>query len=244
MGVPGRHRPETAARTVPDDPTVGDADEPSSTPRGAGGDGGDGHEHHGPFGFLKELPGLILVAFLLALLIKSFLVQAFYIPSQSMENTLLVGDRVLVNKMVYRFRQPQRGEIVVFENPQAVQPDRNFVEDLWHWVTEGLGVSADPEKDFIKRIVAVPGDSFEYARGKLFVNGKRVQEPYLHPERDTDGNDEPQTIAPGHFYVMGDNRANSQDSRVFDPIPREKIVGRAFIILWPPGRFEWLGTVV
>src|SRR5919106_346109 len=205
MGVPGRHRPETAARTVPDDPTVGDADEPSSPPRGAGGDGGDGHEHHGPFGFLKELPGLILVAFLLALLIKSFLVQAFYIPSQSIENT------------------------------QAVQPDRNFVEDLWHWVTEGLGVSSDPQKDFIKRIVAVPGDSFEYARGKLFVNGKRVQEPYLHPERDTDGNDEPQTIAPGHFYVMGDNRANSQDSRVFDPIPREKIVGRAFIILWPPG---------
>src|ERR671918_2659941 len=180
MGVPGRHRPETAARTVPDDPTVGDADEPSSTPRGAGGDGGDGHEHHGPFGFLKELPGLILVAFLLALLIKSFLVQAFYIPSQSMENTLLVGDRVLVNKVVLRFRDPHRGEVIVFENPQAIEPDRNPLSAFWNWLTEGLGFASNPEKDFIKRVIGLPGDTIEVNRGKVLIIGKPIDEPYLN----------------------------------------------------------------
>jgi signal peptidase I len=197
--------------------------------------------HHGPLGFLRELPGLIFVAFLLALLIKSFLVQAFFIPSQSMENTLLVGDRVLVNKMVYRFREPRRGEVMVFINPNAPTPDRNFFEDVVHWVTEGLGFSSDPQKDFIKRVIGLPGDVIELRRGKVFVNGKRLQEPYLHPERGT-ADEGPYTVGEDQFFMMGDNRTNSSDSRVFGAIPRENIVGRAFVILWPPSRFEWLGS--
>jgi signal peptidase I len=196
---------------------------------------------HGPLGFIRELPGLILVAFLLALLIKSFLVQAFFIPSQSMETTLLVGDRVLVNKMVYRFREPHRGEVIVFENPHSVEPDRNFFQDLAHWVTEGLGFSSDPQKDFIKRVIGLPGDTIEVRRGKVFINRKRIQEPYLNPERDLDDFG-PEKVEPGHYFMMGDNRANSQDSRFFGTIPRDKIVGRAFVILWPPSRFEWQGN--
>lgn len=199
-------------------------------------------ERRGPFHFLRELPGLILVAFLLALLIKSFLVQAFFIPSQSMENTLKVGDRVLVNKVVYQFREPKRGEVIVFENPNATEPPRGPVSAFVHWVTEGLGFSSNPEKDFIKRVIGLPGDVIEVNRGKVFIDGERIQEPYLHPQRDTSDYG-PFKVPLGTYFMMGDNRANSQDSRYsLGPIPKDKIVGRAFIILWPPKRFEWLGS--
>jgi signal peptidase I len=194
----------------------------------------------GPLAFFRELPGLILVAFVLALLIKTFLVQAFYIPSQSMEPTLQVGDRVLVNKFIYAFREPRRGEIIVFENPRLDEPDRNPVAAFWHWIIEGLGVSADPEKDFIKRVIALPGQTIEVNRGRVFVDGKRIEEPYLNEERDR-SEFGPFTVPQGHLFVMGDNRANSQDSRsALGPIPRGKVVGKAFILIWPPSNFEWL----
>jgi signal peptidase I len=194
----------------------------------------------GPLAFFRELPGLILVAFVLALLIKTFVVQAFYIPSQSMEQTLLVGDRVLVNKFIYAFREPQRGEIIVFENPRLDQPDRNPLSAFWHWIIEGLGVSTDPEKDFIKRVIGLPGETIEVNQGRVFVDGKRIAEPYLNEERDLSDYG-PFKVPEGHLFVMGDNRANSQDSRsALGPIPRGKVVGKAFIIIWPPSRFEWL----
>lgn len=200
-------------------------------------------ERQGPFHFLRELPGLIIIALVLALVIKSFLIQAFFIPSQSMEPTLQVGDRVLVNKLVYRFREPRRGEVIVFENPQHVDQDRNPVAAFWHWVTEGLGFTADPNKDFIKRLVAVPGDTVEVKGGRVFVNGERVRESYLNEHRDVSDYG-PFTVPEGHVFVMGDNRANSQDSRSpsVGPVPEENIVGRAFIILWPPSSFEWFGA--
>src|SRR5262245_7475930 len=110
--------------------------------------------------FLTELPVLLLIAFVLALLIKSFLVQAFYIPSESMVPTLKVGDRVLVNKLVYRFHPPRRGDIIVFEDPNPPpQPHRNALDAFWHWLTEGLGFAQSPEKDFIKRVIALPGET-------------------------------------------------------------------------------------
>ena len=201
-------------------------------------------EKHGPFHFLRELPGLILIALVLALLIKTFLVQAFFIPSQSMETTLDVGDRVLVNKLIYRFRDPRRQEIIVFENPKLPEEDRNPLSAFWHWVTEGLGFSSDPNKDFIKRVIGLPGDTVEVKGGRVFVNGERLEEPYLtlHQDRSDFG---PYKVPPDNYFVMGDNRANSQDSRslqALGPIPRAKIVGKAFIILWPPSRFEWLGA--
>ena len=199
-------------------------------------------EKHGPLSFLRELPGLILIALALALIIKSFLIQAFFIPSQSMEETLMVGDRVLVNKLVYNFRDPRRGEIVVFENPMLPEEDRNPLSAFWHWLTEGLGFSADPNKDFIKRVMGTPGDTMELKGGRVFVNGEHIREPYLG--RNEDRSDfGPFKVPDDTFFMMGDNRANSQDSRspAVGPVPRGKIVGKAFIILWPPSRFEWLG---
>jgi signal peptidase I len=192
-----------------------------------------------PLGFLRELPGLIIIAFLLALLIKSFLIQAFYIPSGSMEPTLEIGDRVLVNKVMLRFRDPHRGEVIVFENPQAIEPDRNPLSAFWNWLTEGLGFASNPEKDFIKRVIGLPGDTIEVNRGKVFINNKPIDEPYLNTQEDL-SDFGPFKVPEGQFFMMGDNRANSQDSRsTLGPIPEDKIVGKAFIVLWPPSRFEW-----
>jgi signal peptidase I len=193
----------------------------------------------GFLGFFKELPGLIIIAFALALLIKSFLIQAFFIPSQSMVPTLKVGDRVLVNKLVYDFGEPQRGDLIVFENPSLQQPDRNPLEAVWHWLIEGLGFSTDPTKDFIKRVIGLPGDTVELRNGKVYVNGQRVEEPYIHNRGAQDF--APTVVEPGKVFVMGDNRPNSQDSRsALGQIPLGKIVGKAFVLLWPPSRIEWL----
>jgi signal peptidase I len=193
----------------------------------------------GILGFFKELPGLIIIAFALALLIKTFLIQAFFIPSESMVPTLLIGDRVLVNKLVYDFGEPQRGDVIVFENPDLVEEDRNVLQVVWDWLVEGLGFSADPTRDFIKRVVGVPGDTVEMKNGKVYVNGELVSEPYI---RNRGAQDFPPTqVEPEHVFVMGDNRPNSQDSRsALGQIPMGKIVGKAFVLLWPPSRIEWL----
>ena len=192
-------------------------------------------------GFLRELPLLLLIAFGLALLIKTFLVQAFYIPSESMEPTLDVGDRVLVNKVVYHLHSPRRGDIIVFEEPHpGPQPHRNPLQALWHWLTQGLGVSASPERDFIKRVIAVPGETLEIKQGSLFVNGRRLKEPYLSAAADR--RDYPPTkVPPTNLFVMGDNRTNSNDSRFgLGFIPYDKVVGRAFVIIWPPSHVSWV----
>ncbi len=194
----------------------------------------------GPLGFLRELPGLILVAFALALLIKTFLIQAFFIPSQSMVPTLRVGDRVLVNKLVYDFGDIQHGDIIVFRNPHLEEPDRNVLQDIWQWITEGLGFSSDPTKDFIKRVVALPGETIEVRNGRVFVDGRRLTEPYVSAMRDR-SDFAKRTVPAGHVFVMGDNRPNSQDSRSsLGFIPEDRIVGKAFVLLWPPSRIEWL----
>jgi signal peptidase I len=196
----------------------------------------------GFLGFLKELPGLVLIAFALALLIKTFLIQAFYIPSQSMVPTLKVGDRVLVNKVLYDFGQVQRLDVIVFENPMLEDPDRGFFGTIWDWLIEGLGVSADPNRDFIKRVIGLPGDTVEVRRGRVFVNGAPLgDEPYARDERDRTSYG-PKMVPEGSYLVMGDNRPNSQDSRspALGFIPEDKIVGKAFVLLWPPSRIEWL----
>jgi signal peptidase I len=193
----------------------------------------------GIVGFFRELPGLIILAFALALIIKTFLIQAFFIPSQSMVPTLKVGDRVLVNKVVYNVGEPQRGDIIVFENPQLVEPDRGVIEAIWNWLIEGLGFSVDPTKDFIKRVVGLPGETIEIREGQVFVDGQPIEEPYLRRTgRDSLA---PTLVEPDHLFVMGDNRPNSQDSRsALGQIPVDKVVGKAFVLLWPPSRVEWL----
>jgi signal peptidase I len=198
--------------------------------------------------FLKELPVLILIAFGLALLIKTFLIQAFFIPSESMVPTLEVGDRVLVNKLVYRFREPHRGEVIVFvaEHDEAADR-RSFPSKVWDTLTEGLGVTTPKDRDFIKRIIGLPGETLEVRDGVVHittVDGKQLalEEPYIADEKDLTPFG-PTTVPPKSYFVMGDNRPNSADSRTrLGPIKRSDIIGKAFVKVWPPRRMGIIRT--
>lgn len=194
---------------------------------------------------LRELPVLVVIAFAIALLIKTFLVQAFFIPSASMEPTLLIGDRVLVEKLSYRFGEPERGDIVVFEKDLAqvvgVEPSRD--RSLWEEVSDSVkglfGFPTGSSQDFIKRVIAVEGDEVAGRDGKVYVNGDAIDEPYLQ-EGLTTGDFPPETVPAGMLFVMGDNRGNSDDSRNFGPVPEDTVVGRAFVLIWPPSDFGTL----
>lgn len=205
----------------------------------AGRKGGDAkRDEHGPGAFLKELPVLILIAFALAIVLKTFLVQAFYIPSGSMEPTLEPGDRVLVMKA---FDTPARGDIVVFENPRpGKQPDRGIVGGFLHWLSEGLGFARPADEDFIKRVIGLPGETVELRNGTLLIDGLVVDEPYLRGPVDT-RDFGPVEVPKDKLFVLGDNRQNSNDSRYgLGFVPRDKVVGEAFVIIWPPSRIGWL----
>jgi signal peptidase I len=165
-------------------------------------------------------------ALVVALLIKAFLVQAFYIPSESMVPTLEVGDRVLVNKLSYRLHEVNRGDLVVFERPE--------------------GESDQSVKDLIKRVIGLPGDQLVIKDNAVYVNGDRLDEGYLPDGTVTkqgrlDCVDESPCVIPeGSIWVMGDNREHSFDSRYFGPIEQNTIVGRAFLRIWPLGSFGFL----
>jgi signal peptidase I len=154
---------------------------------------------------------IVAGALAVAFLIKTFILQAFYIPSSSMTNTLKIGDRVLVNKLSYKMHDVHRGDIVVFERPPG-EEDRSV-------------------RDLIKRVIALPGETVDARDGHILINGRLLREPYLD-DVQTSGVTQ-QTIPPNHYWVMGDNRINSKDSRVFGPIAKSLIVGRAFVRLWP-----------
>jgi signal peptidase I len=151
-------------------------------------------------------------ALLVALVIKTFLVQAFYIPSSSMEPTLRIGDRVLVNKVSYHVHDVNRGDIVVFERPP--------------------NASVSEIHDLIKRVIGLPEETIVAHDGKVFIDGVALDEPYLPPNTHTPDFAEV-TIPPGHVFVLGDNRTNSSASNVFGPIDEDLIVGRAFMRVWP-----------
>ncbi|MDQ3963251.1 MAG: signal peptidase I [Actinomycetota bacterium] len=196
-------------------------------------------EEHRRGSFLKELPVLIVIAFAIALLIKTFLLQAFFIPSASMEPTLLIGDRVLVEKVSYRLGDADRGDVVVFEkdvaaliNPAPEEGDPFYV-DVVNAFKELFGFPTGSKQDFIKRVIGIGGDVVEGRDGHVFVNGDELEEPYL-PEETTTSDFGPVEIPEGMVFVMGDNRANSDDSRGFGPVDEDKIVGRAFVLIWPP----------
>jgi signal peptidase I len=185
--------------------------------------------------FLGELPGLILMAFVLALLIKTFLVQAFFIPSGSMEPTLMPGDRVIVVKVPYYFHDPQRGDVIVFEDPDpSKQPDRGVVGGFFHWLVQGLGAAPPDNEDFIKRVIGLPGETVWAKGGNVYVDGVKIDEPYLTQKTD----DFPKTKVPdGTLFVMGDNRGNSLDSRFgLGYVPLGQVIGKADLIIWPPSR--------
>lgn len=184
---------------------------------------------------VAETWGLVILALLLAFVIKTFLVQAFYIPSGSMIPALEVGDRVLVEKVSYRFREPERGEIIVFQRPGAERVRAGVAGQVRSFL-EGLGLAQpDADIDLIKRVIGLPGETVEVDAGVVKVNGQRLDEPYARPETRTF----PPTVVPdGQLFMMGDNRMNSQDSRFEElgTIPLDNVVGRAMVILWPPTR--------
>jgi signal peptidase I len=194
----------------------------------------------GLLGFLGELPGLILTALALALVIKTFLFQAFYIPSGSMQPTLEPGDRVLVNKIPYYLHDPERGDIIVFEDPNpGREPDRGIVGGFLNWLTQGLGFTPPDHEDFIKRVIGVPGDVIRGKDGKVLVNGKPIDEPYLTQKTDEFG---PFEVPQGKLFVMGDNRRASNDSRFgLGFVPIDRVIGKAFVIIWPPSNVDGLG---
>lgn len=198
----------------------------------------------GTLSAILELPILVLVAFGLALLLKTFLIQAFFIPSQSMLPTLEVGDRVLVNKLAYAFREPERGEVVVFrEEGVPGLEDRSTAERVRDFLASGLGTPTD--RDFIKRIIGLPGDTLELRDGTVFVNGQPLPEEtiadggYLLARDLSDFG--PVDVPADQYFMLGDNRQNSADSRFsLGAIDREDLVGRAFVRIWPVSRVDTL----
>ncbi|WP_245574387.1 signal peptidase I [Desulfovirgula thermocuniculi] len=164
---------------------------------------------------LLELIESVAVAILLAVVIRLFILAPFYIPSGSMEPTLRIGDRIIVSKISYLFTEPQRGDIVVFRYP------------------------LDPSRDFVKRLVGLPGETVSLRNGQLYINGKPVPEDYL-PKDMKFADFGPVRVPAGYYFVLGDNRNNSDDSRVWGPLPRQNIIGKAVLVYWPPQRVRIL----
>jgi signal peptidase I len=180
--------------------------------------------------FWVELPVMALVAVLLAVGVRAFVVQTFYIPSGSMEQTLLVNDRVLTNKVVYDFRDPRRGEVVVFVPTNA-------------WRTDPT------QDDFIKRVIGVGGDHVVCcdSKGHVTVNGQPLIEPYIYPGNPAGTGPFDVTVPKGRLFVMGDHRSDSLDSSRhlddhFGTITVDSVVGRAFMIFWPFNRVSFLSV--
>jgi len=156
---------------------------------------------------IRELLEVVVVSVAIAAFLITFIVQAFFIPSRSMQPTLEPGDRILVNKFIYRFHEPQRGDVIVFKFP------------------------LDPSRDFIKRVIGLPNDKIEIKEGILYINDKEQKEPYL--AEFFPGNYGPYHVPPHNLFVLGDNRGNSEDSRFWGALPRENVVGQAMVIYWP-----------
>jgi signal peptidase I len=211
--------------------------------------------------WLTELVVLAVVALVVALTVKTFIVQPFKIPSVSMEDTLLVNDRVLVNKLVGRLSQIHRGDIVVFDGAGSWDPpvtqDNNIFARFYRDVLSLFGNDSG-ETDYIKRVIGLPGDHVKCcdASGQVTVNGVPLQEgSYLYPGSAPSTIRFSITVPPGRLWVMGDNRGDSQDSRLYHcgtpgaicnpwnptgTIPENMVIGRAFLVVWPPSRFKVL----
>jgi signal peptidase I len=206
--------------------------------------------------FLFELPVILVVALILSLLIKTFLMQAFFIPSASMEQTLMIGDRVFVNKLATHFGEIERGDVVVFKDPGnwldegETTESGNAVQRGLHdaLVFVGLAPSAEGD-DLIKRVIGVGGDRVVCcdADGRMTVNGVPLEETYLFPGDVPSEIDFNVTVPKGSIWVMGDHRSVSADSRFHQEepghgfVPLDNVIGRAFVVVWPLDRAKGLG---
>jgi signal peptidase I len=200
-----------------------------------------------------ELPVLVLVAGLVTLLLRAFVVQAFYIPSGSMEPTLAVGDRVLVSRVAYRVGDVHRGDVIVFDGRDSfgalpTTPAPGLLGRLGRDLGTFLGF-APSETDYVKRVVGLPGDRVVCcdSSGRLSVNGSPVDEPYLFPGDTASASPFDVQVPSGRLWVMGDHRSDSADSRshLGDPgggtVPLERVVGTVWVRFWPLDRFGSLG---
>ena len=193
---------------------------------------------------IVELFIIVPIALLLALAIQAFLIKPFRIPSESMVPTLEVGQRVLVDRVTFRFSDPHRGDVVVFKAPKGAEENRCGVEPPPNGSPCPEPTDEQSDENFIKRVVAVPGDRLKVVRNRVYINGQPQKEPYVEPgshecmkeEQPTCDLETEMTVPPDHFFMMGDNRGESSDSREWGPVPKDWIVGNAFFTYWPPDK--------
>ena len=237
-----------ASARTPDEPAADDPASGSGAPEPDKGVPAAKAKKKKSFG--RELLTIVIAAAVLTLLVKAFVIQVYRIPSASMENTLQIGDRVLVNKVVYHFRGIARGDVVVFSGqdswgPDAPPPSSNPVVRVFDDVLSGLGLHSE-QTYYIKRVIGLPGDHVACCTdGKVTVNGVPLDEgQYLFPGNPPSTFKFSDVVPPGHLWVMGDHRSDSDDSRYHpgDPgggaIPENEVVGRAFLIIWPPSQLR------
>ncbi|GAA1633045.1 signal peptidase I [Leucobacter chromiireducens] len=216
---------------------------------------GERSRRGGFLGFVRDLLVILIVAFLVSFLLKTFLVRSFYIPSVSMEQTLQVNDRILVNQLVPDLVDVQRGDVVVFKDPGGwLYPRAESEPSGFEKVLQAVGLAADTSDEYVvKRVIGVGGDRVQCcdAEGRVMVNGVPLDEPYIvipPGESRASKIDFDVTVPENAVWVMGDNRYQSKDSRYNQDqpgkgfVPEEEIVGRAFVLNWPLNRFTWLGT--
>lgn len=199
-------------------------------------------------GSLLELVLIVAVALGLALAIQAFLVKPYRIPSESMVPTLAIGQRVLVNRIGNRFSDPDIGEVMVFHPPRGADEDRCGVPGQGPYYSGPASrtpcsrpTAQRADENFIKRVVALPGDRLEVRDGRVVRNGRLADEPFIRAcGGGSDCDLKPITIPPGHYFMMGDNRGESEDSRFWGPVPRDWFIGGAFATYWPPKRIGLL----
>jgi signal peptidase I len=262
-------RPGGPADVVPEDgsdePTSSKAAKPAKSAKSAAGGTSRRSRRKSATGkgsLLRELPVLLLIAFVLALIVKTFFVQAFFIPSGSMEETLhgctgCTGDRVLVNKVPYWFGEPEPGEIVVFKGPDTWTPEVSVAEPSnWFsgallWLGRAVGVAPPSEDDFVKRVIATEGQTVQCCdpEGRVTVDGEPLDEPYIFENTPIESRAfGPVTVPEGRLWVMGDHRSASADSkahigdRYSGTIGVDDVIGKAAVIVWPISRFDLLDS--